>query len=130
MSLYFHEMCERLFFSLTSVCFVHNADHFNIKSQRVKLSVGKSYLGMESDKLVEIPPSDWIELRDLFLLNWPDNHVAFQTINNYVNWYRKQSYIRHLKIYSLNNSWRTDGTYVVVVRYLQGFPYHTLLLFH
>lgn len=90
----------------------------------------KSYLGMESDKLVEIPPSDWIELRDLFLLNWPDNHVAFQTINNYVNWYRKQSYIRHLKIYSLNNSWRTDGTYVVVVRYLQGFPYHTLLLFH
>lgn len=71
---------------------------------------------MDTDKLIEIPPHDWIELRDLFLLNWPDNHVAWHSINNYVNWYRKQSYIRHLKIYSLNNSWRSDGTYVVVVR--------------
>lgn len=71
---------------------------------------------MEVDKLIEIPPNDWIELRDLFLLNWPDNQTAWHTINNYVNWYRKQSYIRHLKIYSLNNSWRSDGTYVVVVR--------------
>lgn len=70
---------------------------------------------MECDKLVEIPASDWIELRDIFLLNWPDNHVAWHTINNYVNWHRKQSYIRDLKIYSLNNSWRSDGTYVVVV---------------
>ena len=127
MSLYFHEMCERpaIFFRwLERIYFVHKAGHFNIKSRGVKLSVGNKLLRMESDKLVEIPPSDWIELRDLFLLNWPENHVAFQTINNYVNWYRKQSYIRHLKIYSLNNSWRSDGTYVVVVRYLQGFPYH------
>lgn len=34
---------------------------------------------MEKDKLVEIPPSDWIELRDIFQLNWPDNHVAWHT---------------------------------------------------
>lgn len=70
---------------------------------------------MESDKLVEVLPNDWIELRDMFLLNWPENHVAYHTINNYVNWHRKKSYIRDLVIYSLNNSWRSDGTYVIVV---------------
>jgi hypothetical protein len=72
---------------------------------------------MEEDKLVEVKPSDWIELRDIFLLNWPDNHVAYHTINNYVNWHRKKSYIRDLTIYSLNNTWRSDGTYVIVDRY-------------
>lgn len=70
---------------------------------------------MESDKLVEIPPSAWTELRDVYLLNWPDNHVAWHTINNYINWFRMDSNIKHLKIYSLNGSWRSDGTYAIVV---------------
>lgn len=70
---------------------------------------------MESDKLVEIPPRDWCELRDIYLLNWPDNHVAYHTINNYVNWFRMCPDIKHLKISSLNGNWRSDGTYVIVV---------------
>jgi hypothetical protein len=73
---------------------------------------------MDSDELVEIKPSEWIELRDLFLLNWPDNHVAWHTINNYISWYRKEPKIENLKIFSLNGSWRSDGTYVVRVSQL------------
>lgn len=70
---------------------------------------------MEPDKLVEISPSEWIELRDLYRLNWPDNHVAWHTINNYLNWFRMEPNIKHLKIFSLNGTWRSDGTYVIVV---------------
>ena len=70
---------------------------------------------MIDDKLVEIPQLEWIELRDLFLVNWPENHVAYHTIDNFVQWYRKESDIKDLKIYSLNGSWRSDGTYVIVV---------------
>lgn len=70
---------------------------------------------MEADKLVEIPPKDWIELRDIFLLNWPENHVAWHTINNFVNWFRMKPDIKDLKVYSLNGLWRNDGTYAIVV---------------
>lgn len=70
---------------------------------------------MEIDKLVEIPTKDWIELRDIFLLRWPENHVAYHTIGNYINWFRVAPKIPHLKIYSLNGTWRSDGTYVVIV---------------
>lgn len=75
---------------------------------------------MELDKLVEILPNDWIELRDVYQLNWPDNHVAWHTINNYINWFRMEPHIKHLKIYSLNGSWRSDGTYVIIVSRLCG----------
>lgn len=70
---------------------------------------------MIDDKLVDIPQLEWIELRDLFLVNWPENHVAYHTIDNFVQWYRKEPDIKDLKIYSLNGSWRSDGTYVIVV---------------
>lgn len=79
---------------------------------------------MEPDKLVEISPSEWIELRDLYRLNWPDNHVAWHTINNYLNWFRMEPNIKHLKIFSLNGTWRSDGTYVIVVsRLVDGNVY-------
>jgi hypothetical protein len=83
---------------------------------------------MEQDKLVEIPPCNWIELRDIFLLNWPENHVAWHTINNYVNWNRIRPYIKNLNIYSLNDSWKSDGTYVVVVSVLNKQKINTHLL--
>jgi hypothetical protein len=67
----------------------------------------------DNDKLVEIPPSEWSELRDIFLLNWPDNLIAWHTVNNYVQWYRKESQIKNLAIYCLNGS-KFDGFVVVV----------------
>lgn len=75
--------------------------------------------GMESvkshDNLVEIPTKNWRELRDLFALNWPKNHIAWHTINNYLNWFRYEPGIKNLKIFSLNDNWRSDGTFVVIV---------------
>lgn len=72
---------------------------------------------MELDKLVEIPPKDWLELRDVFRLRWPENHVAWHTVNNMSNWFRMAPEIKNLKIYSLNGTWRSDGTYVIVVSF-------------
>lgn len=78
--------------------------------------------GMESvkkalsgDNLVEIPTKNWRELRDLFAPNWPKNHIAWHTINNYINWFRIEPGLENLKIYSLNGAWRGDGTFVVIV---------------
>ena len=73
---------------------------------------------MESpDKLVEIPPRDWNELREMFSSNWPEHHVAWHTIYNYINWFRIEPNIKQLKVFSLNGEWRCDGTYVIVVSY-------------
>lgn len=75
---------------------------------------------MDSDKLVEISPTEWIELREIFSHNWPENHVAWHTINNFVNWFRIDPDIKHLKILSLNGSWRSDGTFIVIVSCLSN----------
>ncbi|XP_052896513.1 uncharacterized protein LOC128303563 [Anopheles moucheti] len=75
-----------------------------------------------TDQLCIIPPNEWNELRDLYCENWPEHHMAYTTIDNYIRWYEKDSSIKHLTIYCLNGSWRIDGTYLVVDRY-QLFAY-------
>lgn len=75
-----------------------------------------------SDRLCIIPPNEWNELRDLYRESWPEHHVAYATIDNYIRWYEKDSNIKNLTIYCLNGSWRKDGTYLVVDRY-QLFAY-------
>lgn len=71
----------------------------------------------DDDALTVIPPEDWPELRDLYQANWPANLVAFHTVDNYIQWHRKDPHIRNLTFYSLNGTWRQDGTYVIVDRY-------------
>uniref|UniRef100_A0A182QI03 N-acetyltransferase domain-containing protein n=1 Tax=Anopheles farauti TaxID=69004 RepID=A0A182QI03_9DIPT len=75
-----------------------------------------------TDRLCVIPPADWTELRDLYRRNWPEHHVAYTTIDNFVRWYEKDGGIKNLTIFCLNGSWREDGTYLVVDRY-QLFVY-------
>ncbi|XP_049548226.1 uncharacterized protein LOC125959445 [Anopheles darlingi] len=70
-----------------------------------------------TDLLTIIPANDWAQLRDLYLKNWPEHHVAYATIDNYLRWYEKDPAIKNLTIYCLNGSWREDGTYLVVDRY-------------
>ncbi|XP_058818039.1 uncharacterized protein LOC131681315 [Topomyia yanbarensis] len=70
-----------------------------------------------SDSLSIIPPQDWPELRDLYRDNWPSNLVAYHTVDNFIQWHQKDPHIKHLTFYSLNDNWRTDGTYVIVDRY-------------
>ncbi|XP_058126746.1 uncharacterized protein LOC131281223 [Anopheles ziemanni] len=75
-----------------------------------------------ADRLCIIPPVEWVELRDLYLVDWPEHHVAYTTIDNYIRWYAKDSGIKNLAICCLNGTWRKDGTYLVVDRY-QLFAY-------
>lgn len=69
---------------------------------------------MSSDKLFEIPVSSLPELRELFKPNWPVDVVAYNTVDNYINWLREDPHLANIKIYCLNNDW-TDGTYIIVV---------------
>jgi len=68
------------------------------------------------NKLVEILPSNWPTLRDLFIDNWPKNIVGYLLVENYIQWHNKneQKIIKNLKFYSLNNSW-DDGTFIIIV---------------
>lgn len=66
------------------------------------------------DKICEISPSDWPELRDIYLPDWPKNIYAYNLLDNYLNWIKRDPKIKNLKIYSLNGDWR-DGTFVVIV---------------
>lgn len=72
---------------------------------------------MSTDKLIEIPSYQWINLRDLYLKNWPENLLGYYTIDNYIRWIEKLTTIEQLFIYSLNGDW-SDGTFAVIVSYV------------
>lgn len=67
------------------------------------------------DKLIEIPCSEWTNLRDMYLHDFPTHMVGYNTMNNYIQWNQIKSDIKHLHIYSLNGDWKRDGTFLVVV---------------
>ncbi|KAL9707060.1 hypothetical protein quinque_010578 [Culex quinquefasciatus] len=68
------------------------------------------------DVLEQIPCENWPELRDLFRVEWPTHEVAFNTIQNYINWIKIDPRIKHLQVVSLSGSWRENGTYLIVDR--------------
>ncbi|XP_055593801.1 uncharacterized protein LOC129748220 [Uranotaenia lowii] len=77
---------------------------------------------LTKDKLVQIPASEWHELRDLFVVEWPSHEIAYYTIQNYIDWFAIDPEIKNLQILSLNGDWRDNGTYLIVDRY-QMFVY-------
>lgn len=66
------------------------------------------------DKICEVPPTQWVELRDMFAADWPRNIYAYNLLENYLQWRERDPKIKNLKVYSLNGDW-SDGTFVVVV---------------
>ncbi|XP_055375841.1 uncharacterized protein LOC129608383 [Condylostylus longicornis] len=72
------------------------------------------------DQLVEIEQNDWPILRDLYKIEWPKHHIAFNIIQNYINWFQKDPNVKYIKVYSLNGDW-SDGTFVIVDRYIVPF---------
>lgn len=84
---------------------------------------------MSNSKLVEIAPSNWPQLRDLYRRDWPDNLVGFYTVDTFLRWRKQKGTIDHLVIYSLDGDWKKDGTYVCIVskfgkqRRVQAFNY-------
>lgn len=70
---------------------------------------------VEADNLVEINRSDLPKLRDLYLINWPENMEGYYTVDNFIRWLEKKSTIKHLTFYCLNGDW-SDGTFVAIVK--------------
>lgn len=68
--------------------------------------------------LVKIPDQDWVELRDIFVNNWPEHILGYSIVNNFIELREKttEDHRRNLKFYSLDGDWRSDGTFLVIVR--------------
>uniref|UniRef100_A0A182MZ90 N-acetyltransferase domain-containing protein n=1 Tax=Anopheles dirus TaxID=7168 RepID=A0A182MZ90_9DIPT len=71
---------------------------------------------MEEDRLVEIPRCDWGEWRDLYKQDWPRHELAYNTVQNYIDWSKRDTKIKDLALYSLNGTWRENGTFVIIDR--------------
>uniref|UniRef100_A0AAG5DFG6 N-acetyltransferase domain-containing protein n=1 Tax=Anopheles atroparvus TaxID=41427 RepID=A0AAG5DFG6_ANOAO len=71
---------------------------------------------MANDRLEKIPRCDWEEWRDLYLRDWPRYELSYNTVQNYINWSKRDPKIKDLAIYSLNGSWRENGTYIIIDR--------------
>lgn len=68
------------------------------------------------DELIEIPRASLLELKDLFLVEWPKYVTANYTLDNYINWIKKDTEVQDYQIFSLNESWRDNGTFIIIVR--------------
>ncbi|KXJ80087.1 hypothetical protein RP20_CCG026855 [Aedes albopictus] len=68
-------------------------------------------------KLVPISRADWPKLRDPFKGNDLANEIPFNAIQNYIEWAQIDPKIRHLKILSLDDSWRENGTFIISDRH-------------
>ncbi|XP_029727605.1 uncharacterized protein LOC109421238 [Aedes albopictus] len=69
-------------------------------------------------ELVSIPRSEWPQLRDLFLIHWPEYAIPYNAVQNCINWISHDPSILHLRILSLDGvSWRLNGTFVLKDRH-------------
>lgn len=69
---------------------------------------------VEAHKLVEIDRSELVQLRNLYLVNWPENMLGYYTVENFIRWLEKEPTLGNLVFYSLNGDW-SDGTFVAIV---------------
>lgn len=71
-----------------------------------------------ADRLVEITRKDLEILKKLYALNAnAQNYVSYTTIENYIRWFERESYLKHVKVYCLNGN-ISDGTFVIIVSFL------------
>ncbi|XP_059617249.1 uncharacterized protein LOC132262124 [Phlebotomus argentipes] len=66
-----------------------------------------------TDRLVSIPPEDLLTLLDMYKVNWPRHLLSYQTIYHFFLWLQKNSSIEDLFVWSLNGSWRQNGTVII-----------------
>lgn len=74
-------------------------------------------------KLCELSPSNWIELKDKFKVDWPHHIVAYSFLNNFIKRYEKNAdeTIRNIKIFTLDDSWRENATFIGVIVSRENF---------
>lgn len=66
-----------------------------------------------SHNIMEIPVEKWPQLRDLYA-DHREEACGYNTLQTFITWMKAEPNIP-LKIYSLNNDWEKDGTYVAEV---------------
>ena len=69
---------------------------------------------MPQHKLVDIPASEWCNLQEKYLANWPRHMLGYYTIDNFIKWQKIDSNIKNLNCYCLDGDW-SDGTFVFIV---------------
>lgn len=70
---------------------------------------------VDADKLVEIDRSELPQLRNLYLVDWPENMLGYYTVDNFIHWFERKTKIKNLIFYSLNGDF-SDGTFVAIVK--------------
>lgn len=64
-------------------------------------------------KLTRLKPEFLEELKSKFKINWPEHIVEYNTINNAIQRYKKlPQEAESIKIYTLGDSWKENGTFV------------------
>lgn len=80
-----------------------------------------------ADLLVEVTRKDLEILKKLYALNAnAQNYVTYTALENYIRWFEKDSYLKHVRVYCLNGSF-SDGTFVIIVSrifWLSFFYFH------
>lgn len=67
-------------------------------------------------KLTKIQFQDLTTLRDLFKIEWPKHIISYATIQTVIKKCEKNpKYFEDIKIWSLNNDWNSDGTFIIHV---------------
>ncbi|KAL9928868.1 uncharacterized protein ACN427_008247 [Glossina fuscipes fuscipes] len=78
-------------------------------------------LSKNNTELVEITDINKLkELRDSYrrnTLSWSQHCVGYYCLDNYIRWKEREPTIKHLKIYTLNECYRSEGLYIIVDRY-------------
>lgn len=76
---------------------------------------------MHRHQLLEISPTDWPVLRDMFADIWPKHILGYSIVRNFIEWHEKNNDIRNLKLYSLDGDWQSDGTFLAIVSICRCF---------
>lgn len=71
---------------------------------------------MIGDKLVEIPLDELARLDKFLQRDWPEHINDQSLVATLHRWLADFPDLEHLKIYSLNGDWSSDGLYLVTVR--------------
>lgn len=97
----------------------YRADYFFSRNHTVCSEIWIQYgimseLVRMADKLVEIASENWPALRDLYDVTDPNTYYGHCTVENYIQWLKKEPLDKDYSVYSLNGEW-SDGTYLIVV---------------
>lgn len=82
-----------------------------------------------SHRLTEILPKDWSKLSNLYKFYGTKRYTAYNTIDNYAKWLKKDPQLKHVKFYCLNGDF-SDGTFVVTVSNHQFTFINSLTIIH